>query len=210
MHTTLHVTLFASVHLLVRALETRALPEMNPLVGAGALIFIFVIEAMVLFVYSHSPTILLQSCEKIYQEACETLATASQHLKEGQQPGQRYNKQLTHDITQKTLEKLDADMGDMITKIRALHRNRTLRAVGALPWTWEVMNLRDALRDGRDDTRTLCPPAHQPSKLPEKPSFTGMTGRIVDSFKLNGRHQRGNREDIEQTIVLSAKLDSST
>lgn len=46
-------------------------------------------------------------------------------------------------------------MGDMITKIRALHRNRTLRVVRALPWTWEVMNLRDALRDALEDTRVI-------------------------------------------------------
>ncbi|KAI4526466.1 hypothetical protein K523DRAFT_334167 [Schizophyllum commune Tattone D] len=128
MHTTLHVALFASVHLLVRTLETRAPPEMNPLVGAGALIFILAVEAISLFVYSHSPTVLLQSCEEIYQEACETLATAPQNLKKGHGHGQRYNQQLTPETAQKTLDKLDADMGDTIAKIRALHRNRTLRA----------------------------------------------------------------------------------
>ncbi|KAL1696324.1 hypothetical protein GGG16DRAFT_99298 [Schizophyllum commune] len=207
MRTALHVTLFASVHLLVRALETRALPEMNPLVGAGALMFIFAAEAVAIFIYSRSPTVVLESCENIYQEACETLAAASQSLKAGQGHGQRYNQQLTHETAQKTLEKLDADMGDMIIKIRALHRNRTLRAVRALPWTWEAVNLRDALRDAREDTRSLCPPAHQSSQLLEEPSSTGITGIIVEAFKRQDYHQRGNRDDIEQVILeLSARF----
>ncbi|KAL1759462.1 hypothetical protein FB107DRAFT_246304 [Schizophyllum commune] len=183
MHSALVLTLlFSLIHLFFRALEAHAGLEMIPIVGAGALMVIFAVVVIALFIWSHSPTVVLRSCEKIYQEAREALVISPDKLEEGKAPHQRYNEQLTYDSARKALDKLDADMGEMITRIRALHQNRTLRAIRALSWTWAAMNLRDALRDAREDTRSLCPLAHPLSKAPAGPLL--ITDKFIEGFKV--------------------------